>query len=262
MSPRLPRATRRDRLRYAILRLTGIHAGRQRSYDLVPRDFHSPIPDAASLPPESWDRERPVHGLGLDPDVQIGFAESELAAGIEEFETRPKPPGFALANPYYSSVDAEITYAMFEAPTAPPGDRARFRLLHDGPVARLRGQCRGRVALLSHRDRPFPQRRARPIRASALTELRQLPVQEVPLGVFEELQAGDVLFVDTSHTVKVGGDVPFIVLEVLPVLGPGVHVHFHDIFLPGDYPRIVIEDMEMSWSDALPRGIPGLQRGV
>jgi hypothetical protein len=45
------------------------------------------------------------------------------------------------------------------------------------------------------------------------------------------------LFIDSSHTVKRGSEVNFLVLEVLPRLPDGVFVHFHDIFLPYDYPQ-------------------------
>ncbi len=51
---------------------------------------------------------------------------------------------------------------------------------------------------------------------------------------------GDILFVDTTHTVKLGSDVNFIILDVLPRLAPGVIVHFHDIFLPFEYPRHLV----------------------
>jgi hypothetical protein len=50
-----------------------------------------------------------------------------------------------------------------------------------------------------------------------------------------------VLFVDTSHVVKRGGEVNRIVLGVLPRLRTGVLVHFHDVFLPYDYPRLFFE---------------------
>jgi hypothetical protein len=61
-------------------------------------------------------------------------------------------------------------------------------------------------------------------------------VQEIPIDTFLELRDGDILFVDSSHTVQTGGDVTFLVQEVLPRLSPGVVVHFHDVFLPWDYP--------------------------
>ena len=70
-----------------------------------------------------------------------------------------------------------------------------------------------------------------------ITEIRQEEIQDTPLDLFAELNAGDVLFIDTSHTVKTGGDVPWIYNRILPTLRPGVVVHLHDVFLPGDYPE-------------------------
>ena len=64
----------------------------------------------------------------------------------------------------------------------------------------------------------------------------QSPVQKVSPAVFEQLAAGDVLFIDTSHVLKVQSDVVFELTEILPRLAPGVWVHVHDIFTPYDYP--------------------------
>jgi predicted O-methyltransferase YrrM len=61
-------------------------------------------------------------------------------------------------------------------------------------------------------------------------------VEELPVDPFLELGNGDVLFIDTSHVAKTGGDVVFLYQEVLPRLAPGVIVQIHDIFLPADYP--------------------------
>ena len=61
-------------------------------------------------------------------------------------------------------------------------------------------------------------------------------VEELPVDVFQELGDGDVLFIDSSHVVKTGGDVVFLFHEVLPRLASGVVVHIHDVFLPADYP--------------------------
>ncbi len=70
-----------------------------------------------------------------------------------------------------------------------------------------------------------------------VTELRIERVQETPLELFSELTAGDVLFIDTSHTVKTGGDVVWVFQEIIPRLGDGVLVHIHDVFIPGEYPE-------------------------
>lgn len=62
-------------------------------------------------------------------------------------------------------------------------------------------------------------------------------VQDVDLDVFTRLEAGDILFVDSSHVSKVGSDVNHIFFEVLPRVAEGVYVHFHDIMVGFEYPR-------------------------
>jgi hypothetical protein len=62
------------------------------------------------------------------------------------------------------------------------------------------------------------------------------PLESVNLDMFSRLEAGDFLFVDSSHYSFSNSDVTTIFLEVLPKLKPGVWIHFHDIWLPSDYP--------------------------
>ena len=82
-----------------------------------------------------------------------------------------------------------------------------------------------------------------------LTDLARIDAQAVPEEAFTELRSGDVLFVDTTHTVKLGSEVNRIVLRVLPLLAPGVVVHFHDIYLPYEYPRYLFDDYALYWSE-------------
>jgi hypothetical protein len=60
----------------------------------------------------------------------------------------------------------------------------------------------------------------------------QQEVQDVPLSFFQKLEAGDVLFIDSSHVVRLDGDVIYLYLEVLPALAAGVLIHIHDIAFP------------------------------
>jgi len=62
-------------------------------------------------------------------------------------------------------------------------------------------------------------------------------VQETDLSLFLQLEPGDILFIDSSHQMAPGSDVEFLFDEVLPGLPGGVRVHFHDVFLPDDYPQ-------------------------
>jgi predicted O-methyltransferase YrrM len=84
-------------------------------------------------------------------------------------------------------------------------------------------------------------------RASPIIER---PVQEVPVDIFKTLEAGDVLFIDSSHVAKIGSDVAHLILRVLPVLQPGVWVHVHDIFYPFSYPPGWIKEGR-AWNESL-----------
>ena len=74
-------------------------------------------------------------------------------------------------------------------------------------------------------------------------------VQSVPLSLFSDLEAGDLVFIDSSHVLKTGSDVHFEYLHVLPVLKPGVIIHIHDIFYPFEYPRRWVLQQNRSWNE-------------
>ena len=61
-------------------------------------------------------------------------------------------------------------------------------------------------------------------------------LQDAPLELFGELEAGDVVLVDGSHVAHMSSDVTVLFTEVLPNLAPGVLVGIDDVFLPWDYP--------------------------
>ena len=81
----------------------------------------------------------------------------------------------------------------------------------------------------------------------AVTLIRE-PVQVLDIEIFKTLSRNDLLFIDSTHTVKPGSDVNYLMLEVLPRLNPGVIVHFHDIYLPYDYSRDVL-DTFLHWQE-------------
>ncbi|MDQ6605753.1 MAG: class I SAM-dependent methyltransferase, partial [Actinomycetota bacterium] len=70
-----------------------------------------------------------------------------------------------------------------------------------------------------------------------VSDLRVERIQDTPFELFGELGSGDILFIDTAHTVKTGGDVVWLFQEIVPRLAPGVLVHIHDVFIPGEYPE-------------------------
>lgn len=84
--------------------------------------------------------------------------------------------------------------------------------------------------------------------AANVTALR-MRVQDVPLSLFETLQSGDILFVDSSHVTKTGSDVNRLLLDVIPRLASNVYVHIHDIQYPFEYPRPWVYEGR-AWNEA------------
>jgi Methyltransferase domain len=74
-------------------------------------------------------------------------------------------------------------------------------------------------------------------------------LQDVALSEFTALDAGDILFIDSTHVSKLGSDVNRLFFEILPALATGVYVHLHDIFFPFEYPKAWIEEGR-SWNEA------------
>ena len=82
-----------------------------------------------------------------------------------------------------------------------------------------------------------------------LTSLIESPVTKVPISRFQKLQADDILLIDSSHTLKIDGDVWYEYLEILPQLNKGVIVAFHDIFLPEEYPKKWVLEHHRFWNE-------------
>jgi predicted O-methyltransferase YrrM len=85
---------------------------------------------------------------------------------------------------------------------------------------------------------PEPERLRSLLRPSDNARLlvHETLVQKLPLSFFLGLQRNDILFIDSSHVLKLGSDVAFLLLEILPRLAPGVVVHVHDIATSFEYP--------------------------
>jgi len=84
------------------------------------------------------------------------------------------------------------------------------------------------------------------------TEVFAERVEVLEPEFFDRLERDDVLFIDSGHTVRVGGDVNFLILDILPRLKPGVLVHFHDIGLPYEYPKVYATNprFRVLWTEA------------
>ncbi len=176
---------------------------------------------------------------------------SEIAALIESnsatfsawMDPRRNAVGFSFRNEYFESPDAEVLYTMIRRLTPARvieiGSGSSTRIIR---LAILDGQLHTRLISID----PAPRVDVNQVADAVIMQ----PVEALtPAEIANQLQPGDVLFIDFSHELKVGGDVSFLYLKVLPQLKAGVVVHIHDIFYPFEYPRRWIVDNGWLWNE-------------
>lgn len=215
-------------------------AARRVGLDVVPAGIYSPIP---AVPPPAdplWSKR---YALEIDTGAQMDFVEKELAPHLRELPAglaQAERHGFRVWNGQYQAGDAELLYAVLRwlRPRRVLELGSGFSTLVSA-AACAKNTAEGNPAELVAVD-PEP-RTAVPAEMGGLAQFERRDCRELPLERFTDLGAGDVLFIDTSHVVKLGSELNRLVLEVLPQLAPGVYVHFHDVFLPYEYPRYLLE---------------------
>jgi predicted O-methyltransferase YrrM len=219
-------------------------------YDVLRSGPYSPVPDLDRLPASTWTAAAPMPGLELDLDAQLALLRS-LEAELAEFTPPVGSPGdergFYVANPSYGPVDATILHALVRS-------RRPARVLEVGAgfstlvIAGAAARNAAAGAPVEHRVvDPQPSGVLDAVRADI--DLRVEDARRIPLEELAALEAGDVLFIDTSHAVRPGGEVLYLLLEALPALRPGVLVHVHDVFRPYEYPRRLYEEFGVAWQE-------------
>jgi hypothetical protein len=221
----------------------------KKGFHVTPVHFYEPIPDVGALPESTWSKASELCGIDMNESVQLRLLREEFPKFRHEYEQLPtaptgEPGRFHLNNGLFDGTDALVAYCMLRhfQPRLVVEVGSGFSSLLTGEAVR-RGNKTELICI-----EPFPREFLR----QGFTGLRSLidkKVQDVDLAVFGQLECGDVLFIDSSHTVKIGGDVNYLFLEVVPRLKPGVIVHVHDILLPLDYRRDWVKEQFRFWNE-------------
>jgi len=220
-------------------------------FHVTPVHFYQPIPDTQSLPETLWTRPSELVGINMNDSGQLDLMRRHFPTFRKEYEQIPIKPtseeggsGFYLNNRLFDGMDALVAYCMVRQ--FQPGliieVGSGFSSLLLGQAAARNGSS-NLICI-----EPFPREFLRE-GFPGLRSLIEKQVQDIDLEFFSQLQSGDFLFIDSSHTVKIGGDVNYLFLEVLPRLKPGVIVHIHDIFLPFEYRRDWVMGEFRFWSE-------------
>ena len=223
----------------------------------LPVHFYSPVPNLDDLERRRvWTRRSELAGIAFSPESQVAYLRTlgrqyggecawpaVSAGGSQVFFTENGAFGFGCAAAAHCIVrerkprrvleigsgnSSLVLSAALERNTQEGAPAAEYTVVDPYPSALLQGGQRPPTEVVAKR------------------------VETLEPQFFAGLERNDILFIDSGHTVRIGGDVNFLILDVLPRLRPGVLVHFHDIGLPYEYPKAyaTTPSFRMLWTEA------------
>ena len=220
-----------------------------------PGHFYSPVPSAADVATYAQRVARPepesLGAIDLRLDAQLALLDElvPLYADADFPEEQRTDRRYWYENHSFGYGDALVLHLM---------------LRHLRPARMIEvgsgwSSCMTLDTIEHHLDwateltmiEPYPHQLHLLLHDGDLDRFRLLDqgVQSVPLDEFRRLGAGDVLFIDSTHVSRVGSDVNHEIFEIFPEIASGVHVHFHDIFFPFEYPLDWVQEGR-GWNEA------------
>lgn len=192
-----------------------------------------------------------VRSLPFEIDLQAQIKELQKISLMDELVQLPlqkgsAPASFYVHNPNFGAGDAELYYLLIR-------NRKPKRMIEIGSgystqlclLALEKNKAEGfdcALTCIEPFEMPFLDTIA------GITVVRN-QVEQVSLDLFQSLEAGDILFIDSSHIIRPGNDLLFIYFQILPKLKKGVLIHIHDIFTPRHYPQEWLTQKMRFWNE-------------
>ena len=195
---------------------------------IIRANYSSPAPVLSDLTSGIYEKELPYNGINFDIDSQKNLIDHFCKEYFHEF--------LPEVNTGLSLVDSFILYSFIrnEKP------RKIVEIGHGDTTNIILNAIRKNSAQKCdfYFIDPF-------IRRKNLLKKKEIigfekKVQEVPIKFFNDV---DFLFIDSSHISKIGSDVNFLMFEVIPSLRSNTIIHWHDIYIPYNYPKSLIENI-------------------
>ncbi|HJV66332.1 MAG TPA: class I SAM-dependent methyltransferase, partial [Geomonas sp.] len=193
--------------------------------------------------------DRNLPGIQWNVEVQLDLLSNlRYSQELEELRAaRPGRWGFDFENAAFTCGDADYFYNVIRLKKP-----ARIFEIGSGHSTRLA------MAAIRKNEEEAPGYRCRHVciepyeqpwlEKAGVTVVRRR-VEELGISFFAQLEADDLLFIDSSHVIRPQGDLVFEYLELLSTLKPGVIVHIHDIFSPRDYPAVWVKEEVRLWNE-------------
>jgi hypothetical protein len=203
---------------------------------------------------ELWLKQSDLVGIDINEKEQLSLLSQFVSNYKSEFDSFPEgktmlPHQYFSTEGTYRRGDASILYSMirhFKPSKIIEIGSGTTTFLSAQAILKNKEESGKECKLIS--IEPYPSNELKK-GFPGLSQLIQKKVEDVPLAEFQSLQENDILFIDSSHVIKIGGDVLYEILEILPRLQSGVIVHFDDIFLPLEYPKNWVLKEHRFWTE-------------
>ena len=195
---------------------------------------------------------RELPGIDFNEEGQLKFLQNlnyqtEFSNFVEIEQSKSDQDAFNLENGSFESGDAEFLFNFVR---------------HTKPKKIIEVGCGSSTKIIQHavnlngKEQSFKASHmcVEPYEQQWLAnfpniKLERERIEFLDLRLFEQLEEGDFLFIDSSHMVRPQGDVLYEYLTIIPSLKPGVYVHVHDIFTPHDYLENWVKENVLFWNE-------------
>lgn len=227
----------------------------RKGFHITPVHYYEPIPDTTTLKDDLWKKQSELVGVNINERGQINLLSLFSSRFKGEYDSFPRnktsiPYQYYVNNGGFESVDGEILYCMIR----------HFKPKKIFEIGSGNSTWLSAQAVLKNREEdasyecefvaiePYPNEILKE-GFPGFSKLFPKEVQDIPLSEFEKLRENDIIFIDSSHVLKIGSDVQYEYLEILPRLDKGVLIHAHDIFLPAEYPKEWVLKQYWFWTE-------------
>ena len=212
--------------------------------DILPHHFYSEIPNIHNLKKDGfWKHQRTMFGVrGVEINEQVKFLErccSPSMIGIQQEKNIHAIASQMNGEGGFGVIEADFLFCFVNS--IRPKRIIQVGAGLSTAVIILAAQEANYNPTITAID-PYPNKFLEKSEKEKKIKLIKKEAQKLSIETFLDLEEGDLLFIDSTHTVMPGSEVNFLILEILPRLKKGVYIHFHDIYFPYDYARDILSD--------------------
>jgi methyltransferase family protein len=223
---------------YRSFEKAGIHLSRDHFYSALPNTAEAAAHLAKGAPLKAAESLFDAKAFLREWEALRRFADELTDIPRDESD------GFFWKNVFFPNLDAILYYCMIRQyrPSRVVEIGSGFST-HIANLA-IRRNGEGRLVIIE----PYPTLKLRELLVDG-HQLYEQKIQNIPHEFFAGFKDGDFLFIDSSHVSKTGSDLNHILFEIIPRIDAQMFLHFHDIFLPYEYPASWVVDRGWAWNE-------------